>query len=163
MTYTGLALTPCTGTVTGAHLNLDMTSSLIYANNTDAGMTASASYTYPGDSNHIGSNQTVNFTINKANQAALLITPPVGPVPSGTAGVTLTASGGTTGNTVVWTLLTTSTASKCVVASATALTGTLSDVGGTSIDSGKTCVVQATMPGNSNYNDVSTSVTITLT
>jgi len=75
-TYTGSPLTPCTATVTGAHLNLNKTASLVYATNTNAGvMTASASYTYPGDLNHTGSTQTAMFTINQATSTTTVICP----------------------------------------------------------------------------------------
>ena len=67
-TYTGSAITPASVTVTGAG-GLSLTPAPVYANNIDAGVnTASASYTYAGDANHNGSNDSKSFTINKANQ-----------------------------------------------------------------------------------------------
>jgi hypothetical protein len=63
-TYTGAALTPCSVTVSG--VNLSSTPAANYANNTNAG-TATASYTYAGDPNHDGSNDSKNFEITKAN------------------------------------------------------------------------------------------------
>jgi hypothetical protein len=71
VTYTGAALTPCSVTVTGASLNL--TPAANYANNTNVG-TATASYTYAGDSNHDGSSDSKNFEITKAN-ATISVTP----------------------------------------------------------------------------------------
>jgi hypothetical protein len=70
-TYTGAALTPCSVVVTGA--NLSLTPGASYANNTNVG-TATASYTYAGDSNHDGSSDSKNFEITKAN-ATISVTP----------------------------------------------------------------------------------------
>src|SRR6185437_9066471 len=53
-TYTGSAQTPCTAHVSGAG-GLSADPDPVYSNNTDAG-TATASYTYGGDANHEGSN-----------------------------------------------------------------------------------------------------------
>ncbi len=64
-TYTGFAQTPCTVSVTGAG-DLNLTPDPVYAHNTDAG-TATASYTYAGDDNHNGSNDSTNFAIGKAD------------------------------------------------------------------------------------------------
>jgi len=58
--YTGSPLTPCSVTVTS--VNLSLTPTPVYANNTAAG-TATASYTYAGDANHAGSSGTRNFSI----------------------------------------------------------------------------------------------------
>ena len=63
-TYTGSAITPCTVSVTGAG-GLNLSPAADYANNTNAG-TATASYTYAGDANHNGSNDSKTFTIDKA-------------------------------------------------------------------------------------------------
>ena len=64
-TYSGVAQTPCSVSVTGAGgLNLSPTAS--YTNNVNAG-TASASYTYGGDANHTGSSGSATFTIDKAD------------------------------------------------------------------------------------------------
>jgi hypothetical protein len=71
VTYTGAALTPCSVTVTGA--NLSLTPGPSYTNNTNVG-TATASYTYAGDSNHEGSSDSKNFEITKAN-ATISVTP----------------------------------------------------------------------------------------
>ncbi|GAA4299926.1 hypothetical protein GCM10023183_09720 [Nibribacter koreensis] len=69
-TYSGLAQTPATVSVTGAgNLNLSPTAS--YQNNMNAG-TATASFTYAGDDNHFGSSDSKTFDIA---QAALSITP----------------------------------------------------------------------------------------
>jgi hypothetical protein len=64
-TYTGSAQTPCSATVTGAG-GLSLTPTPSFTNNTNAG-TATASYTFAGDANHSGSNDTKNFTIGKAD------------------------------------------------------------------------------------------------
>src|SRR5207302_8266743 len=71
-TYTGAALTPCSVTVTGANLSLSPVAS--YANNTNVG-TATASYTYAGDSNHEGSSDSKNFEITKASTTTTVICP----------------------------------------------------------------------------------------
>ncbi|HXT03166.1 MAG TPA: S8 family serine peptidase, partial [Casimicrobiaceae bacterium] len=65
VTYNGAAQTPCSATVTGAGA-LSLTPTPTYTNNTNAG-TATASYVYAGDANHTGSNDSKNFTIDKAN------------------------------------------------------------------------------------------------
>ena len=64
-TYTGSAQTPATVAVTGAG-GLSLTPAANYPNNVNAG-TATASYTYAGDANHLGSSDSVNFTIDKAS------------------------------------------------------------------------------------------------
>jgi phosphotransferase system IIA component len=69
VTYTGLALTPCSAAATGAGMSpVDRTSAIAYANNTNAG-TATADASWTGDANHNGSTATQKtFTIDKANQ-----------------------------------------------------------------------------------------------
>ena len=62
-TYTGSAITPATVAVTGGGLNLAPTAN--YANNIDAG-TATASYSYAGDTNHEASTDSKTFAIAKA-------------------------------------------------------------------------------------------------
>jgi len=62
--YTGLPLTPCTVSVTGAG-GLSLTPAPTYTNNTNVG-TATASYNFAGDANHNGSNDSKTFTIEKA-------------------------------------------------------------------------------------------------
>ena len=65
-TYTGSAQTPCTAQATGAGMSpLDVTGSLSYANNTNAG-TATASASWAGDANHTGNTGSGGFTIAKA-------------------------------------------------------------------------------------------------
>ena len=64
VTYTGSALTPCTVSVTGAG-GLNLTPTPTYLNNTNAGI-ATASYTFSGDTNHDGSNDSKVFTIDQA-------------------------------------------------------------------------------------------------
>src|SRR5205085_1372844 len=63
-TYTGAAQTPATVLVAGAG-GLSLTPTASYANNIDAG-TATASYSYAGDANHLGSADSQDFTIGKA-------------------------------------------------------------------------------------------------
>jgi hypothetical protein len=64
--YNGSPITPCSVTVTGA--NLSLTPAPVYANNVNAGTnTASAGYTFPGDTNHTGSSDSKNFSIAKAD------------------------------------------------------------------------------------------------
>jgi hypothetical protein len=54
--YNGAPHTPCTVAVTGAG-GLSLTPTPVYSNNINAGLnTASASYTFAGDTNHTGSN-----------------------------------------------------------------------------------------------------------
>ena len=68
--YTGLAQTPCTASVVGPNLNLTGLTPT-YTNNVNVG-TATASYTYPGDTNHLASAPaSATFTITRA---ALTIT-----------------------------------------------------------------------------------------
>ncbi len=63
--YTGAPQTPCTASVTGAGgLSLPLTP--VYSNNTDAG-TATASYTYSGNTNYNGSSDSTDFNIAKAD------------------------------------------------------------------------------------------------
>ncbi|WP_338648207.1 T9SS type A sorting domain-containing protein [Flavobacterium sp. KS-LB2] len=63
-TYSGLAQTPATVTVTGAG-GLSLTPDAVYANNTNAG-TANASYSYGESANHLASSDSEDFTIGKA-------------------------------------------------------------------------------------------------
>jgi hypothetical protein len=62
--YNGLPQTPCSVSVTGAG-GLHVTPTPTYSNNLNAGI-ASASYSFPGDTNHTGSGDSKNFTIEKA-------------------------------------------------------------------------------------------------
>ncbi len=103
-TYTGSALTPCTVTVSAVTgLTLHPTAS--YSNNTAAG-TATASYTYPGDSTHLGSTATVTFTIAKASSTSTVTCNPSTITYTGSAftpcSVSVTGAGGlnTTGTVV---------------------------------------------------------------
>jgi hypothetical protein len=72
VTYNGLAQEPCSATVTGVGpLNMSLT--VVYANNTDAG-TATANATFAGDANHHGSTATqASFTINKATSTTTTV------------------------------------------------------------------------------------------
>ena len=71
--YDGSAQTPCSVAVTGAG-GLSLTPAAVYSNNTNAG-TASASYTYAGDANHNGSDDSKTFTIEKAESTTLVTCP----------------------------------------------------------------------------------------
>ena len=71
-TYTGLAQTPATVTVTGAG-GLSLTPTANYSNNLNAG-TATASYTYAESANYLGSTDSKTFVIAKAN-ATFTVTP----------------------------------------------------------------------------------------
>ncbi|MFE5410564.1 PxKF domain-containing protein [Microbacterium sp. NPDC056569] len=64
VTYTGSAQTPCTANVSGPGLDEDLTPS--YSDNTNAG-TASASASFAGDGNLLGSNDTETFAIEAAD------------------------------------------------------------------------------------------------
>jgi hypothetical protein len=82
VTYTGAAIEPCTATATGAgSLNQSLTVS--YADNVNAG-TATASASYAESANHLGSNDTENFTIDKA-ATTTVVTCPVSEVYTGFA------------------------------------------------------------------------------
>ncbi|TMD13659.1 MAG: choice-of-anchor D domain-containing protein, partial [Chloroflexi bacterium] len=63
--YTGSPLTPCTASVSGVG-GLSQTLTVSYSNNTNAG-TATASASYAGDANHLGSSDSATFTIDKAD------------------------------------------------------------------------------------------------
>ncbi|SHH61442.1 hypothetical protein SAMN05443373_1271, partial [Flavobacterium granuli] len=69
-TYTGSAIEQASVTVTGAG-GLSLTPAPVYANNINVG-TANASYTYPGDANHFGSDDNKDFAIGKAASATVV-------------------------------------------------------------------------------------------
>ena len=71
--YNGSAYTPCSVTVTGDG-GLNETPAPVYADNVNAG-TATASYTFPGDTNHETSNDSENFTIDKASSTTAVSCP----------------------------------------------------------------------------------------
>ena len=99
-TYTSLAQTPATVSVSGAG-GLSLTPTAVYANNVNAGM-ATASYSYAGDANHFGSNNGQTFSIGKAT-ATFTVTPYTVTYDGGphTAAVsTITGVNGETGATV---------------------------------------------------------------
>src|SRR6185295_7844008 len=64
-TFDGTSQTPCSVHVTGAG-GLDLHPAPSYSNNVGAG-TATASYTFAGDANHNGSDDSKSFTIDKAS------------------------------------------------------------------------------------------------
>ena len=80
-TYTGSPQAPCSASVSGAG-GLSLTNlTPTYLNNTNAGVnTASASYAYIGDTNHIGSMGSATFTIGQASATTTINS--VSPEPS---------------------------------------------------------------------------------
>ena len=149
--YLGVPVTPCSARVTGAGgLNKGLT--VGYTGNNATG-TASASASYVGDPNHTSSSDSTTFAI-KLPQAAFAITNPGAVTTPNTVGVQLATTGGSTGNPVTYQLGTGGTSS-CAVSS----TGLLTDA---VKDTNKTCVVIATMPGNTTYVAAVNQITITL-
>lgn len=119
-TYTGAAQTPCTATVAGANLSIDLTASLAYSDNKNAG-TATTSVSYGGDANHFGSTGSANFTINPA---PLVVTPFSGSRTFGQANPTACSVTGAVG-TESFTCVSSSTAN------ATSLVGSSNPTSGT--------------------------------
>jgi hypothetical protein len=72
-TYDGTAQTPCSVSVTGIG-GLSLTPSATYSNNTNAG-TATASYAFAGDANHMASNDSKTFDIKKASSSTTVSCP----------------------------------------------------------------------------------------
>jgi len=72
--FNNAAQTPCTAAVTGPGLNQDLTGSIVYGSNTNAG-TASASVSYAGGGNYQGSNDTENFEITAAPTTTTITCP----------------------------------------------------------------------------------------
>src|SRR5262249_13057619 len=73
-TYNGSAQEPCSASVTGAG-GLNQSLTVNYSDNTDAGI-ATASASYPGDTNHNRSSDTQPFTIDKGNSVTTVTCPP---------------------------------------------------------------------------------------
>src|SRR5438034_2102550 len=96
-TYTGAPIEPCTAAATGpGGLNVAVTP-VTYTSNTNVG-TASASATYGGDANHLGSTGAASFSIGQA-ASTTTVSCPVGPYTyDGTAhtpcSATVTGAGG---------------------------------------------------------------------
>jgi hypothetical protein len=67
--YAGLALTPCSVSITGAG-GLSLPATPAYTNNINPGM-ATASYTYAGDANHYGSSGSKTFQILYSSEPCL--------------------------------------------------------------------------------------------
>ena len=66
-TYSGDPQTPCIATASGVGMtDVDVTASLVYADNTNAG-TASADASWDGDDNHTGNTGSSTFTIGQAS------------------------------------------------------------------------------------------------
>lgn len=91
-TYTGSPITPATVTVTGAGgISLVNAPVATYSNNINAGVnTASASYTFAGDNNHISSTDSRTFSIGRAANTISFTNP--GAKTFGDAPFNLTAS-----------------------------------------------------------------------
>jgi len=93
--YTGSAIEPCSVLVTGAG-GLNLTPAPAYSDNINVG-TASASYTYSGDSNHAGSSDSKTFEITLADSVTS-VTCPASEVYTGSAiepcSATVTVAGG---------------------------------------------------------------------
>jgi hypothetical protein len=89
-TYSGAAQTPCTAAVTGVG-GLSETLTPTYANNVAAG-TATATATYAGGANHLGSTDTGNFTIDKAPSTVAVTCPTTPTVYTGAALAPCTAA-----------------------------------------------------------------------
>ncbi|MBK8782301.1 MAG: sortase [Anaerolineales bacterium] len=71
--FTGSAQTPCTAEATGVGMSpVDVTASLIYSNNTNAGA-ATANASWAGDSNHTGNNGSGGFTIGQATSTVTVM------------------------------------------------------------------------------------------
>jgi hypothetical protein len=74
-TYTGSAQTPCTAEATGVGMSpVDVTASLVYSNNTNAG-SAAADASWGGDTNHTGNTGSGGFTIGQASSTVNVIAP----------------------------------------------------------------------------------------
>src|SRR5207244_2047854 len=73
VTFTGSALTPCTASVSGVG-GLSQALTVSYTQNTNAG-TATASASYAGDANHLGSSDSATFTIDKASSSTVVSCP----------------------------------------------------------------------------------------
>src|SRR5207244_209164 len=71
--FTGSALTPCTASVSGVG-GLSQALTVSYTENTNAG-TATASASYAGDANHLGSSDSAPFTIDKASSSTVVSCP----------------------------------------------------------------------------------------
>ena len=70
--YNGQAQTPCSATVTGNGLNQSVTP--VYSGNTDAG-TATASYSFAGNSLYAPSNGSSSFTITQNTSSTAINCP----------------------------------------------------------------------------------------
>lgn len=71
VTYTGSALTPCSGSTTGTN-GFTATPSLAYSANTDAG-TSSVTATFGGDATHLASTATATFAIARASSSTSVV------------------------------------------------------------------------------------------
>jgi hypothetical protein len=118
-----------------------------YTNNTNAG-TATASASFAGDASHPASSNSATFAINPASQA-ITFTQPTSPVIYGASPIILSATGGASGMSVVFSIDASSTGSGTISGNTLVVTG----VGNLIID--------ANQAGNSNY-QAATQVTRTI-
>ena len=135
-TYDGSAHTPCSATVAGAG-GLNQSLTVTYSDNTNAGQ-ATASASYAESANYLGSSDTENFTIGKADATCTI---------SGYTGVYDAASHGASGSC--------KGVNNVDLSAGLTLGATFTDVpGGTA---------HWTFTGGTNYNDQSGNVDITIT
>ncbi len=74
VTYTGSAQEPCSATVGGIGMGVTQDVTWIYTDNVNAG-TATASASYDGDANHLGSSDSKTFEIAKASSSVTVSCP----------------------------------------------------------------------------------------
>jgi hypothetical protein len=137
VTYTGAVLEPCSATVTGAG-GLNQTLAVTYTNNVNAG-TANASAAYAESANHLGSGDNRNFTIDKASQTISFAALPNKYY--GNGGITVSATGGGSGNPVTFT---SGTPTVCTSGGTNGATVLFVGLGN--------CAITASQAGSGNYN-----------
>lgn len=136
--YTGLPLTPCSAQATDAFgLNLDITASLVYTNNTDVGM-ATASVTFT-DINHSASSGSATFNISGVTSTVTVTCPTTDQPYTGLAQTPCSASYTTTDG----------------------LSGPLTPTYSNNIDAG-TAIATASYLGDANHNGSSNTADFTI-
>jgi hypothetical protein len=149
-TYTGSPHTPCTAKVTGPG-GLDQSLPVDYQNNTNAGQ-ATASASYAETANYLGSSDSENFTIDKAN-ATVNITWSNSTYDGNPNSASANASGiGTPPENL-------GSADSLTYYAGTDTTGT--QLSGAPTDAG-TYTVKATFGGNDNHTEAAATKTITI-
>jgi hypothetical protein len=141
VTYNGTLQTPCTAVVTGVG-GLSDSVTVSYTDNMNAG-TATASAIYSGDANHNGSNNSKNFTIEKASSTVIL-TFETGPYAY--RGAAFTATANVTGIGGLNQAVTVVYSGDC-----------------TYVTSANGCTAKATFVGDLNHNGSSDTKSITIT